>query len=187
MPGRTPEAVVVSPLRLCRELLATLLPQRYGVRVAGYYSCLEECELPASAGILIWDHMGSAEEGNRALARIRASSSRLRIISIDSRVASLDHTIALLRGVIDFPAAVQENLTRPECEVLLGVASGLRSSDIAKRMRRSGKTVEKHRANVFRKLNLRNVAQLTAYAIESRLLKPSAILPGFASPRKAPR
>jgi DNA-binding NarL/FixJ family response regulator len=59
---------------------------------------------------------------------------------------------------------------------MLAVAAGLRNADIARRMRRSSKTVEKHRANALRKLGFRNVAQLTAYAIRYRLLDMDAIL-----------
>jgi DNA-binding NarL/FixJ family response regulator len=59
---------------------------------------------------------------------------------------------------------------------MLAVASGKRNASIARRMRRSSKTVEKHRANAMRKLGLRTVAQLTAYAIRHRLLDVCEIL-----------
>jgi DNA-binding CsgD family transcriptional regulator len=186
MPSRIPEAVIVSPLRLARELLSVLLAQRCGVRVAGQYSRLEDCVLTTSIGVLIWDHPGAGGEETRALARLRASFPRLRTISIDSNTAYTEEVVSLVRGLVDYPGAVREQLTRLECEVLLGVASGLRSADIARRMRRSCKTVEKHRANVQRKLGLRNVAQLTAYAIQSGLLKPTAILANSPLARARP-
>jgi DNA-binding NarL/FixJ family response regulator len=43
-------------------------------------------------------------------------------------------------------------------------------------MRRSCKTIEKHRANLLRKLGMRTVAELTAYAIHHGLLRADAIL-----------
>jgi DNA-binding NarL/FixJ family response regulator len=72
--------------------------------------------------------------------------------------------------------APHEQLTPLEAEVLLAVASGQRNAEIARHMRRSSKTVEKHRANLLRKLGFRNVAQLTAYAIRHGLLNTEAIL-----------
>jgi DNA-binding CsgD family transcriptional regulator len=183
MPSRIPEGVIVSPLRLARDLLSILLAQRCGIRVAGQFSRLEECVMPASLGVLVWDHEGREAEEGRALARLRTSFPGLRIISINSHTASTDEVVSLVRDLVDYPGPLREQLTRLECEVLLGVASGLRSADIARNMRRSCKTVEKHRANVQRKLGLRHVAQLTAYAIQAGLLKPSTIL-GPSSPAR---
>ena len=67
-------------------------------------------------------------------------------------------------------------LTPLELEVMLAIAAGLRNADVARRMRRSAKTVEKHRANALRKLGFRNVAQLTAYALRHELLDGDSIL-----------
>jgi DNA-binding NarL/FixJ family response regulator len=57
-------------------------------------------------------------------------------------------------------------LTHREREVLKLVAEGHSNRGIAQVLCLSVKTVEKHRSNVMRKLDLHNAATLTAYAIE---------------------
>jgi DNA-binding CsgD family transcriptional regulator len=186
MPSRSTEAIVVSPLRLTRELLCMLLAQRCGLRIAGQYSRLEDCIVPPTVRILVWDQPGqSAGEQGKVASRLRGLAPQLRIVSIDASIASAEGIVTLVRGFLELPDAVRERLTRLECEVLLAVASGLRNADIARRMRRSSKTVEKHRANAQRKLGLRNVAQLTAFAIQNGLLRTDAIL--AATPAGKPR
>ena len=56
-------------------------------------------------------------------------------------------------------------LTDREREIMLCVASGLRTREIAERLSLSHKTVEKHRSNLMRKLGLRSAAAVAAYAI----------------------
>jgi two-component system response regulator NreC len=55
-------------------------------------------------------------------------------------------------------------LTKREREVLKLVAEGFRNKEIADYLFISVKTVEKHRANLMKKLELRNAAELAAYA-----------------------
>jgi DNA-binding NarL/FixJ family response regulator len=62
-------------------------------------------------------------------------------------------------------------LTHREREVLKLVAEGHSNRSIAQFLSLSVKTVEKHRANVMRKLDLHNAAMLTAYAIEKGLVE----------------
>jgi DNA-binding NarL/FixJ family response regulator len=59
-----------------------------------------------------------------------------------------------------------DTLTPREREVLKLVAEGNGNKNIADYLCLSIKTVEKHRSNLMRKLNLRNAAMLTAYAID---------------------
>jgi DNA-binding NarL/FixJ family response regulator len=54
----------------------------------------------------------------------------------------------------------------------MGVALGFGNKDIARSLRISGKTVEKHRGNLMRKLDLHGAATLTQYAINEGLLGP---------------
>ena len=56
-----------------------------------------------------------------------------------------------------------------EREVLQCLASGMRSPEIALHMNISVSTVEVHRRNIMRKLNLHSVAELTKYAIREGL------------------
>jgi len=70
----------------------------------------------------------------------------------------------------DKPAAVLDNLTAREREILKLVAEGNTNKKIAKHLCISLKTVEKHRSNLMQKLDLRNTAALTAYAIAKKMV-----------------
>jgi two-component system response regulator NreC len=64
-----------------------------------------------------------------------------------------------------------ERLSHREREVLKLVAEGERNKDIAASLSLSEKTVEKHRSNLMKKLELHNAAQITAYAIRNGLIE----------------
>lgn len=69
------------------------------------------------------------------------------------------------------PGAVSwDTLTTREQQVLKLIAEGYRTKDIAEYLSISDKTVEKHRRNMMRKLDLHGVSAVTAYAIENGLL-----------------
>ncbi len=61
-------------------------------------------------------------------------------------------------------------LTNRELEILQRVAEGSTSRLIAKQLNLSIKTVEKHRSNLMRKLDLHNASALTVFAIGHGLL-----------------
>jgi DNA-binding NarL/FixJ family response regulator len=63
-----------------------------------------------------------------------------------------------------------EELSAREREVLKLIAEGCRNREVGDLLCISEKTVEKHRANLMRKLGLRNAQTLTAYAIEKGLI-----------------
>ncbi len=63
-----------------------------------------------------------------------------------------------------------ESLSAREREVLKLVAEGYKTREIAEYLSLSKKTVEKHRSNMMRKLDLHGVSAVTAYAIENGLL-----------------
>ena len=66
-----------------------------------------------------------------------------------------------------------DTLTPREIEVLKLVGEGYTSPEIAQMLGISSKTVDKHRANMMKKLDLHNSAALTAYAIERGLVAQS--------------
>lgn len=72
------------------------------------------------------------------------------------------------------PAAARtgswDMLTPREREVLKLVAEGYRTREIAEYLSLSERTVEKHRVNMMRKLGLKGVSAVTAYAIDNGLL-----------------
>jgi len=65
-----------------------------------------------------------------------------------------------------------ESLTEREREVLRRVARGLTTKEIAAELAISMRTVDSHRANLMRKLDLKSVALLTQFAIREGLVGP---------------
>ncbi len=63
-------------------------------------------------------------------------------------------------------------LTDRERQVLRLVAEGMSTKEIASELDISVRTVESHRANLMRKLDLRSVARLTQFAIREGLVEP---------------
>ena len=72
-------------------------------------------------------------------------------------------------------------VTGREREILIMIANGQSNKRIALTINRSIKTVEKHRANLMRKLNLHNVADVTRFALNSGLLTEESLLNSKAS------
>ena len=61
-----------------------------------------------------------------------------------------------------------EELTTREIEIMVLICQGFTSQEISERLHISCKTVETHRANLFLKANIRNVAGLIAWAIRNQ-------------------
>lgn len=70
-----------------------------------------------------------------------------------------------------------DSLTQREKEVLKLVGEGYMSKEIADYLCISDKTVEKHRNNIMKKLNIHTSSGLTAYAIEKGLVVKSVARP----------
>jgi two-component system NarL family response regulator len=77
-----------------------------------------------------------------------------------------------VRGVLSGGAEEKQfpQLSAREREVLQRVATGLTSVQIADQLHIATSTVEVHRRNIMRKLDLHNVADLTRYAIRSGIV-----------------
>ncbi len=69
-------------------------------------------------------------------------------------------------------AAPEDPLTPRELQVVKLIAEGHSSDQIADELVISRKTVDHHRANILGKLGMRNVADLTRYAIRRGLIEP---------------
>ena len=63
------------------------------------------------------------------------------------------------------------DLSKRELEVLELIAKGYRTVDIAEKLFLSIHTINSHRKNILKKLNLKSPAQLIVYAIESKLVQ----------------
>lgn len=68
------------------------------------------------------------------------------------------------------PTTAWETLTQRERGILKLIAEGYKNKEIGDYLCISVKTVEKHRANLMQKLNLHNISDLTAFAIEKGLI-----------------
>jgi DNA-binding NarL/FixJ family response regulator len=64
----------------------------------------------------------------------------------------------------------RKGLTQREREVVRLIADGKASKEIAAKLRISVRTVEAHRTNVMRKLNLRSVGNLVSYAVRNQII-----------------
>lgn len=63
-----------------------------------------------------------------------------------------------------------EHLTHRELQVLKLIGEGHKNKDIANILSISHKTVEKHRSNLMKKLDLHDISSLTAYTIKNGLI-----------------
>ena len=71
---------------------------------------------------------------------------------------------------ISASASKADVLTQRERQILKLIAEGHKNKEIADYLCISIKTVEKHRANLMKKLNLHNASAITAYALEKGLI-----------------
>lgn len=62
------------------------------------------------------------------------------------------------------------NLTKTETEILKDIALGMTTKEIAEKRFSSFHTVNTHRKNIFRKLNVNNVHEATKYALRAGLV-----------------
>jgi DNA-binding NarL/FixJ family response regulator len=87
---------------------------------------------------------------------------------INPQIASL-----VIESLVNQPQATSQKsfslLTDREREVLQLISEGQSTKDIASKLSVSAKTIESHRRQVMGKLNIRNIAELTKYAIREGL------------------
>lgn len=81
----------------------------------------------------------------------------------------IEDYVRRVRG--DTTAAADEPLTSREREVLKLIAEGNTNQEIADILHLSRKTVESHRANIMRKLDLHDVTELVKYALRTGLIR----------------
>jgi DNA-binding NarL/FixJ family response regulator len=69
------------------------------------------------------------------------------------------------------PKPINECISKREGEIIRLIAEGKNNREIAASLRISVKTVETHRANVMRKLEIDNAPKLVRYAIRNNIIK----------------
>lgn len=111
-------------------------------------------------------YVSKSSAGTQLLDAIRAVAQGRSYLSPEVAGAVVD---AVRDTGADAPGA---RLGRRELDVLRLIADGHRSAAIAEKLHISVSTVEVHRRNIMRKLDLHSVAELTRYAVRSRLVEP---------------
>jgi DNA-binding NarL/FixJ family response regulator len=81
-------------------------------------------------------------------------------------------------------APVEGLLTGRERQILTRIALGQSNKSIAEDLGVSVKTVEKHRANLMRKLTLHNAAAVTLFALRHGFIEANAVEPAAHSPSR---
>lgn len=76
----------------------------------------------------------------------------------------------LVRTTISKVKGESKELTRREVEIIQFIGQGLTSSEIAEKLFINVKTIESHRRNIFKKLDIKNAAQLMKIASEKGLI-----------------
>ena len=78
----------------------------------------------------------------------------------------------VIKGYLDRTAETPSwvILTDRERQVMKLIAEGYRTKDIAARLTLSPRTVETHRTNLMKKLDLTSVSAVTAYAIANGII-----------------
>lgn len=134
------------------------------------------------------DHAVSRFDAPSALDRLRSMSPTTPLILVTGAV-HVDKAVAALRaGAADLilkdnlsrlPAAITkavstrrplEKLTRRQIEVLRMVAEGYRTREIANRLTLSVKTVESHRGEIMKRLEIHDVVGVVRYAMSVGLV-----------------
>ena len=101
-------------------------------------------------------------------------------------VASRVLATYLLRDGSARKADPLSSVTARERQVLARIAAGHSNKAVARELNLSVKTVEKHRANLMRKLELHNTADLTRFALNNHLMdQENADSPGTLEPRRS--
>jgi len=105
----------------------------------------------------------SSHNGEKTVACVRAGAEDVILKSHLSRLpSSISHAVSIRRPL--------HRLTPRQIEVLRMVADGHRTREIASRLKLSVKTVESHRGEVMKRLEMHDVVSLVRYAFRVGLI-----------------
>jgi DNA-binding NarL/FixJ family response regulator len=103
----------------------------------------------------------------------------IREVSKGERFFSSAVTNLIINAYINLNKQVQHqsnkkktNLSEREKEIIAFLIDGLNSKEIAEKLELSVRTVDNHRANIMKRLQVRNTAELVKIAVEEDLLEP---------------
>jgi len=145
--------------------------------------------LDSTPDVVLAEHSLAEFDALSALAILRRFSPTTPLILVAGKSVSAEGAVACMReGAEDLilkanlgrlatviTEAIElrrpiKRLTQRQIEVLRLVAEGCRTSDIAKRLDISAKTVESHRTQIMRRLDIHTIAGLVRYAVRVRLV-----------------
>jgi two-component system response regulator NreC len=172
--------VLVKRLRPDIVIIDISFPAGSGIEAIG--TLRRECEGVTIVVLTVHNNAECLHAAMRAgadeyVAKHAAYETLLRAIrSSSSRNAQAAHALpsARLHGAISMRQHVSpmRNLTVRERQVLIGIAQGYNSKQIAAKLDRSVKTIVKHRSNMMRKLSLHDATAVTRFAISNGLMAP---------------
>ena len=105
----------------------------------------------------------SVEELHEGIKRVY--SGKTYFCSLCSKVILRDYAAEPAVGTVDL-----RNITPREIEIIGYLSEGCSTKEISDKLFISNKTVERHKSNLFKKMQLRNTAQLIKVAVENGLL-----------------
>jgi DNA-binding NarL/FixJ family response regulator len=197
-PGHKRRCLVADPHTLVREAFCRLLESQPDFEVIGEAQSVDEtlalvATMKLDVVVLDLDLQGDVAQAVR-LIRGQAPETSIVLLATDddprlqacldagatayaSKEAPAGVLFAEVRGSSWTEAAAdpvashssRTSLTPRELDVMRLVAEGNPVKDVASTLGISTKTVETHKFNLMRKLNLRNTAQIVAYAIHNHI------------------
>ena len=81
-----------------------------------------------------------------------------------------DVTLSLLKKERSSTNSLEHDLTEREIEILILIADGYTNKEIGEQLFISHRTVDTHRTNMMKKLNVNNIAGLISHAIKSGII-----------------
>ncbi len=153
----------IDGLEVTRQITATRSPAK--VLILTMYASEEYAFRLLRAGAAGFLLKGSpAEELLLALRKVAREGRYVTPSIVDKLVARIGQRAE------DAPESV---LSDREMQVLVRLASGLTTREVAEELSLSPSTVETYRARVLEKLNLRNTSEITRFAIRRGLVDPT--------------
>jgi DNA-binding NarL/FixJ family response regulator len=169
--AQTDPQLIVSDLQVAgrplRELIEALAKTRSNARVLVLAAQAGEAQLRQALGAGVRAYVLKDDGYAELLEALRVVGSGRRFFS-DSAESKILAPYAERLAARAAASAVP--VTPREREVLARIGAGQTNKAIAKALRLSVKTVEKHRSNLMRKLKLHNSAAVTVYALRHGLL-----------------
>jgi DNA-binding NarL/FixJ family response regulator len=101
---------------------------------------------------------------------VRAVATGSTFFSSNVSKALLEGLVRSTRNRVPFQISNEEKLSARETEVLRMIAEGLTSKQIAEKLHLSVTTVNSHRTNIMKKLNIHEIVGLVKYAIQKSLI-----------------